>query len=206
MDLDNIKKTWQETEIKPTIDECKIQKMLDNKGQGAFERLIKYDKLFLWLLIPCFFAGILFFYMHYIPGTIYFIMMIYSFFWQRRKLKFMGAVNLSEMGILEVSKAITKYKKTILYEIMIGVVCLVVFFVPYLYFGMPGFLGKAFGNDSEHVRSFLDTTHLIVMFAVMIITTVAFSFILYKYMYFNNIKQIQESIKEIEYFEKDNND
>lgn len=206
MDLDNIKKTWQETEIKPTIDERKIQKMLGNKGQSAFERLIKYDKLFLRLLIPCFFAGMLFFYMHYIPGTIYFIMMVYSFFLQRYKLKFMGAINLSEMGILEVSKAITKYKKILLYEIMIGAVCIPVFSISYLFFGMPNFLIKLFGRDPEVVHSFHDTSHLIIMLAIMIIGSVILSFILYKYLYFNNIKQIQDSIREIEDFEKENND
>lgn len=53
MDLDNIKKVWQENNAKPDIKEHKIQQMLDNKGKGAFENLIKYEKLGLILAIIC---------------------------------------------------------------------------------------------------------------------------------------------------------
>lgn len=31
MDLDNIKKTWQQTDIRPDIDDDKIRKMLSNE-------------------------------------------------------------------------------------------------------------------------------------------------------------------------------
>lgn len=205
MDLDNLKKTWQETEVKPTIDECKIQKMLDNKGQSAFEKLIKYDKIFLWLLIPCIFGGIFFYYMHPIPGIIYSIVLIYGFLWQSYKLKFMKKADLSEMTILEASKCITKYKKLLLYEIIIGAVAVVVFFVPYVYFGIPGMINRMSGRDTEQVHAIFDISHMAIMFVIMIVSVTVISFFLYKYMYFNNIKQVQNSINEIEEFEKENN-
>jgi len=205
MDLDNLKKTWQETQVKPTIDECKIQKMLDNRGQSAFERLIRYDKIFLWLLIPCVFASILFYYMHPIPGIIYSIVLVYGFCWQIYKLRFMKKVDLSEMGILEVSKCITKYKKLLLYEIIIGAVGIVFFFVPYVYFGLPGMISKMSGKNTEQIQTTFDIYHMTIMLVIMIVSVVVISFFLYKYMYFNNIKQVQNSIREIEEFEKENN-
>jgi hypothetical protein len=205
MDLDNLKKTWQATEVRPTIDECKIQKMLDNRGQSAFEKLIKYDRIFLWLLIPCIFAGVLFYYIHPVPGIIYCIVLINGFCWQTYKLRFMKKVNLSEMGILEVSRCITKYRKLLLYEIIIGSVGIVVFFVPYIYFGIPGMLSKISGRNSEQVQATFDICHMAVMLIITIVSAAVLSFFLYKYMYFDNIKQVQNSIKEIEEFEKENN-
>jgi hypothetical protein len=205
MDLDNLKKTWQETEVRPAIDECKIRKMLDNRGKSAFEKLIRYDKIFLWLLIPCAVANIFFYYMHLIVGIILSILLVYGFCWQVYKLGFMKKVNLSEMGILEVSKCITKYRKLLLYEIIIGAVGVVSFFVPYIYLGIPGVLNKMSGRDSEQVYAAFDIYHMAIMFVIMIILVAVISFFLYKYMYFNNVKQVQNSIKEIEEFEKENN-
>jgi uncharacterized protein YneF (UPF0154 family) len=201
MDLDNLKKTWQQAEINPTIDEQKIRKMLDNKGQGAFEKLIKYDKLYLWLLIPCALAGVFFFYMHYIPGSIYIALVVIGFFWYRYKLRFLKAINLSEMNILEVSKRVIKYKKFIKYEILFGSVGAVVFFVPYIYYGIPEMMQDVL-NDSD-MAIYRDTSVFLVTLAIVIVVTFLISFILYKVMYFDNIKQIQKSIKEIEDLERD---
>ena len=92
MDLDNIKKSWQNADIRPIIDEDKIQKILDNRGKGAFDALLKYDKLFFWLLIPCFLLGIFaIFYIHPLPGFFYSVLVIIGFFGKHTKLSFSKA-------------------------------------------------------------------------------------------------------------------
>jgi hypothetical protein len=200
MDLDNLKKAWLETEIKPTIDECKIQRMLDNKGQSAYAKLIKYDKLFLRLLILCAFADIFLFYLHYIPGIIYFVLLVYSLYWQLYKLRIMKKTDLSEMTILEVSKRITKYKKLLLYEITISTIGIVIFSISYIYLGIPNMMNKLSGVNQELVQP-----DFAIALLIMIIATLAISYFLYKYMYFDNIKKVQDSIREIDEFEKENN-
>lgn len=195
MDLDNLKKTWQEAEIKPTIDDAKIQKMLDNKGQGAFAKLIKYDQLFIKLLIPCAFAEILFFYLSTWLGIIYGILFIYSFFWQRYKIRFMKGFDLSAMGILEASKCILRYKKFIIYEMVIGAIIIIPFFLFYTYYVLP----DAFPRMHE-----LNDEISLILFIVSIATTFFFCFLIYRYMYINNIKKVQKSINEIKDFEEDN--
>lgn len=199
MDLDNIKKSWQEAQVRLTIDEDKIQKMLDNKGKGAFSALLKFDRLGFWLLIPCLLLGIIgIFCIHLLPGIFYSILVIGGLFWQRYKIQYLKGFDLSEMGILEVSKCITKYKKFIIYEILIGAIAIVVFFIFYTYFGLPEMFPKL--NEIEDSGKFL-----LIMLITGIIATAIFSYLLYRYMYLNNIKRIEKSIKEIEEFEYDNN-
>lgn len=202
MDLDSIKKTWQEANIKPTIDESKIQKMLDNKGKSAYANLLKYDKCFLWLLIPCVFAGVLFYCMHPLPGILYFALLIPAFFWQLYKISYLKKADVSKMGILEISKGVTRYKKFLVYEIIIGAVWIVAFSVSYIYYGLPSMFPKLMGRYSPEGES----SFMLLLLIFMIAATMVFSFLIYKYLYLNNIKKIQDSIREIEDFEKDNVD
>lgn len=195
MDLDNLKKTWQQTEIKPSITDDKIQEMLDNKGQSAFARLIQYDRLFLWLLIPCLLVGALFYSMSLGLGIAYSILIIISFFWQRYKIKFMKGVDLSLMGILEVSKCILQYKKYIIYEMVVSAIIMIPFFIFYTYYVLPDLFPRM--HESDHG---LSST----LFAISVAATIIICFVVYRYMYMNNIKKVQRSIREIKDFEKDN--
>lgn len=195
MDLDNIKKSWQETDIKPRIDKDKIQRILDNRGKGAFDALLKYDKLFFWLLIPCFFLGVLFsFFIHPLPGIFYSVLVIIGFFWQIYKIKFLRKINISEMGIIEVSKQITKYKKYIVYEISIGSITIIPFFIFYTYYGLPEMFPRLYKDESA-------STSLLVILVVEISLTVIISYWIYRSAYLHNIRKIEKSVREIEYFE-----
>lgn len=198
MDLDNIKKSWQQAGAGRTIDENKIQKMLDNKGKGAFDALLKYDKLFFWLLFPCLLLGLLgTFVVHWLPGIFYSLLVIGGFFWQAYKIKFLKNINLSEMGILEVSKSITKYKKYITYEILVGTIAIVAFFIFYTYYGLPAMFPRLYGGENAPMILFI-------ILIIEILLTAILSFFLYKYTYLINIKKIEKAVKEIEYFENDN--
>lgn len=198
MDLDNIKKSWQESDIRPKIDEDKIQKILDNKGKGAFDALLKYDKLFFWLFIPCLLFGILVsIFIHPLPGIFYSVLVIIGFFWQAYKIKFLKKINLSEMGILEASKQITKYKKYIVYEISIGFIAIIPFFIFYTYYGLPEMFPRLYKGEGV-------STSLLVILIVEIFLTAIISYWIYRSTYLHNIRKIEKSVKEIEYFENNN--
>lgn len=195
MDLDKLKKSWQEADVTPTIHENKIQKMLDNKGKGAFENLLRVEKIFFWLLIPCAFAGLFFYHMHPLPGIVYFALLIPAFFWQAYKIRTLKKIDLSNMGILEVSKCMVRYKKNIFWEIIVGVVWVIIFFIFYVYWGLPAMFPRLYNEDSEF--------SLLILLIGTIVLSIVIGLVLYKYLYINNIKKVQDSIREIEEFEKE---
>lgn len=196
MDLDNIKKTWQATDLKSTVGEDKIKKMLDNKGRGAFANLLKFEKLFFLLLIPCLFFAIALFFMHLFPAIVYSALLIPAFVWQNYKIRYLKGIDFSAMGILEVSKKMTRYKKFLFYEIVVGVVWAILFLVSYTYYGLPKIFPRLFVEGGSN------------LYTIIFVSTVLLTFlsltVIYKYIYFNNIKKIQEAVKEVEEFEEDN--
>lgn len=197
MDLDNIKKTWQQAEIKPGIGEDKIRLML-NKGGGALDKLKKTEKVFFWLLIPCLFAGVMFYRMHWLPGVLYTALVVFGFFWQRYKMRFLDSINLSEMTVMETTKAITRYKKYLIREIISGFVFIPVFFWAYTFFGMKRMLK---GVQSSLIP---DTSHLLIMFAVLVVITLVLCLLIYLLLYMKNVKKLEATVREVEDFEKDN--
>lgn len=196
MDLDNIKNAWKNAEIEPNIDENKIKKMLDNKGKSAYGNLLKYERMFLWLLIPCFFFGVFLCFIHLVPAIIYSALLPVSAFWQSYKFRYLKRIDLSEMSVLEVSKSITMYKKFLSYERMIGMVWIIVFMFSYTYYAVPLLTPRSFEGTSDNF--------LLILCVAGSILAIILTLVMYKCFYTNNIKQIQNAIQEIQDFEKDN--
>ncbi|WP_165044170.1 hypothetical protein [Dysgonomonas sp. ZJ709] len=197
MDLDNIKKSWQEREIKPTISEEKIQRMLDNRGKNALENLMTFEKwgLLVGLLcLPCSFIfdeDFLFFF--------YLASVICMLIWQTYKYKFLKKINLSKIGILDISIAITKYRKYIFAELILAILWIFIFMGSFLYL-------KIFKRIFAHLEE-TSTFNLSITLSIAIgtIFTLALTaYVLYRYIYMQNIKQIEKSIAEIKDFEQDN--
>ena len=200
MDLDYIKKTWQQVDIESSIGEDKIQMMLDNKGQGALARLIRYEKFFLCLMVLCVLFGALFYILHPVTGIIYSITLVISFFWQSYKIKYLKNIDVSTMGILEVSKRITRYRQYITYEIIAGTVFALIFFSCYIFFAMPEFVSivhhKPIGNQIPLFELVVSFVASLLLFAIIV-------YLIYRFMYIKNIRSIRKSIKEVEDFEQD---
>lgn len=190
MDLDNIKKSWQETEIRLTIDENKIEKMISNEGQGAYNKLLQYEKFGFWALIVCIPIGYFLFRKHLPVVILYITYVLFALFWQFHKIKKLKSANIQQMSITEVSKHIYQYRKTILKEFTIGIVWFFSFFI---------LLGYC--EISERTA---ETFSIVV--AIIIASAIGFAGVLlsYKLLYWNNIKKLEASIKEVEEFEKDN--
>ncbi|MDR2955431.1 MAG: hypothetical protein LBV43_10150 [Prevotella sp.] len=193
MELDNIKKTWQENEIKPSIDEEKIRRMLNNRSKNAFNRLFMVEMVYFILLIPCIFAGVWFYNLHPIPGILYFAGLVVSFVWQWYKISYLKKIDLIEMGILDVSKRITTYKKYLSYEIFIGAAWGLAVFICFTFFAMPVQIPELSSPDLSFIL-WIGLAAMIILFAILMI-------LIYKFFYMNNIKKIQDAIKEIEEFE-----
>lgn len=196
MDLDNIKKVWQVTGIKPAISDEKIQKIVDNKGKSAFEKLVKYEKLGLILGVIC--IPVSFTFRDTATIIFYLSSILLILIWQVYKYRFLKRINLSEMGIIEISAKINRYKKYISREFIIGIVWVFVF---------TGFW--CFNVIYEDIKAISDKSviPLIVIFVVYIVmlsTLIVIAWALYKAMYTTNIAALEKSIEEIEEFEKDN--
>ncbi|MDH6308173.1 hypothetical protein M2451_001202 [Dysgonomonas sp. PFB1-18] len=192
MDLDNIKKTWQETEIKPDIGDDKIQKMISNEGKSAFNSLLKVEKFALFLMIPCLAIGVLVSCcMHLLFGIFYSVLVVGGAFWQMYKIKFLKQIDLSAMGILDVSKEITRYKKYIVKEIICGLILVLPLFFMYTYFVLP----SMYPALSSPVK--------LAMLITGIGGTIIICYFVYKYLYIKNIRKVEMLVKENEEFDKE---
>ncbi|WP_108823137.1 hypothetical protein [Dysgonomonas sp. Marseille-P4361] len=186
MDLDNIKKAWQETNISPSIDEQKIEKMLSNEGHSAFNSLLKYEKLGRTLMIICLLIAYPVFSNHLSVFIIYTVSVILGFFWQLYKVRKLKEIDIAHQSITQISNQVYWYRKIIFKEFVIGIIWFV---------GLVMLLGYLEFSD----KSIRPTAFIIAMsiaFIGVIIT--------YKLLYWNNIKKLEEAIKEVEEFEKEN--
>ena len=188
MDLDNIKKDWQQADSSVSIGEDKIKMMLNNKGKSAFANLLKYEKLFFRLLIICFAISILFWFINIPFAIAYLLLLTLSFLWQKYKIKFLERINLFEMDILEVSQLTNKYKIFINTAVIIEGILAIPLCGLYCY--------GSFYQRSENLFwiTFLSMSFVVIISCILI----------YKFMFYNNVKYLEQSIKEAKEFEKDN--
>lgn len=199
MDLDNIKKAWQESTPSPGISEEKIQQMLDNRGKSAFGSLIKYER---WNLISLFICiPLSFVFIDRITIIVYLCSLFLGLIWQIYKFGFLRKINLAEMGILEISSRIATYKKFISREFIAGLIWAIPFLALWL---------ARIAISKELFSLIINPTLVIAMFVVIYLiiatTVIVIAWALYKHMYINKIKIIEKSIQEIKEFEKDNNE
>ncbi len=90
---------------------------------------------------------------------------------------------------MEISSKVYSYRKILFKEFFVGVVWLVLFLILLGYY--------------ELLETPLSVGKLIV-FTVFSLVGVIVVFVLYKVMYWNNIKKLASAIEEIEEFERDN--
>ncbi|NDV78174.1 hypothetical protein [Dysgonomonas sp. 511] len=190
MDLDNIKKDWQGTNFKPTIDEEKIIKMVDNKGQSALARILRYEKMGAVVLLFCIPLGYGVFSKYWEVLAFYILSAILGLTWQVCKIGKLKKIDMLHQGITEISGDFYWYRKAMIKEFTIGLIWFVAFAVIWGGFELV--------NNSEHFLS-----HWVVFVVTMSIGFLLVIWI-YKKLYWNNMKKIEDSIKEVEEFEKDN--
>lgn len=192
MDLDKLKKTWQETNITPNLDDSSIERMLNNQGKGAIAALLHTEKLFFKLLIISCLIGCALELFHTYISIFFVALLIPGSAWAIYKINLLKKIDPLAMGILEISKAIAHYKKILIWEILTSLPLLILFFALYIPFII------------KPIDTTLPKHFVLIGVIVSIVLVAAICIPIYKNMYFNNIKKIEESIKEIKYFEDEN--
>ncbi|NDW18482.1 hypothetical protein D0T53_06080 [Dysgonomonas sp. 216] len=198
MDLDKIKDIWKNTEISPSLNDENISRILNNKGKGALNRLLSYERLSMCLLPFCMLLPFIHnkIFADIAPFPLVSIVLFILFcsigtFWQYYKVKLLKKINPNDMNIIEASKYITLYKKYINYELSIGIIWILTVISTYTYSLLHLFVDKVLP--------------LFIIFVLAeVIVAILFVYFFYRWMYTKNIRSIEHSIKEIEDFEKDN--
>jgi hypothetical protein len=193
MDLDNIKKTWQQAELNPAIGEDKIQKMLDNKGQTAFGKLLSFEKLGLILAILCIPLSLVF--KEPAICIFYLCSMVLALFWQLYKYRFLKRIDPMNMGVLDISHSMTTYRKYLRAEFIVGAVWVIVFALICYFLVF---------YKADMARYGACSGMSVVFIAIIVVLPLICAWMSYKYLYLSNIKKLEEAIKEVEEFKEGN--
>lgn len=198
MDLDSLKKVWNETQIElPSVSDDKILSILKSKGKTAL------SKLFIWelvgiivllslIIIPLINKKVLDIFDHSKASMLFIgVFIALSCVWQAYKILILKRANLANNSILTSSKYICRYKLCINIEVFISVIFISVFITLFFY--------PLLESISESKRYLLYA-----IIATWIIVTILLLYVVYKKFYQKQIQQIEDSIREIQEFEKDN--
>lgn len=189
MDLDSIKKEWKENNVQSTIDEEKIEIMINNSGQSAFQKILKYEKISTVALIVCFLL-VKFIFRYELLQWVYGISAVVILVWQTYKLLYLRKIDMLHMSITEISRFYIRYRKFMIYETVISM-CWFLAFV-----GLFGYL--EFVNNPDFMA------WKIKVFCIVFGTTfIVCLWLVWKLMW-KNLKQLGNSIREVKEMEKNN--
>lgn len=191
MDLDNIKKAWQQTDLKSTVDDSKIRKMLGNKGQSAFNSIMRYEKYGIIGLVICVLIAYPFFSEHKQVFYFYLVTCLVGIVWQIYKFRLIKNANIAELSITRAAKFYYQYKGIIVKELIVGCVWFIFFIILFGYFEL------AEKRDTGRFQ------YSLIAFAASMCIGLLIGFILYRKLYWTHFKEIEKSLKEVEDFEKD---
>ncbi len=186
MDLDKIKKDWQETVVQTSINEDQIERMIDNKGQSAYSKLLRYEKIGIAVIFICMFLIGVF---RYTELRVYYLVScLLILVWEVYKLKFLQKMDVFNMNIIEVSERYLRFRKYVLYEAIIMVFWFLGFF------GLFGFLEYLNVEDfMEYKIYFFITVFSIALFVCLFLSW---------RLYWRHVRTLGNSIKELEELEK----
>lgn len=197
MDLDNIKKTWNDNIFTPNFSEDNIRYIIHRKGKTALSRLLWFEIIGLIIVLPFIAAP----YIHalYIPRVpypdftkyIFISCCIISFLWQIYKVYLLKKIDLKKIDILSGLKIITKYKLYIKREFFVTIAFLFIFIASFAYNYIDTII-----TDQKRFYFYLYNIGLFVGASLIL-------FIFYKYLYKKNIKKIESALEEVKEMEED---
>jgi len=201
MELDDIKKMWQEIDSlkeKQQINESRIKDMLKNEGKTALERLIKVANFYRFFPIVGGLIFCLLSYKFFEAGGYYVVLPLafllftillvpHKYYWYY----FLKEIDFSSMTVKEVSERILKYQNNVQKFQMYGTAGFFIFLGIwyYLYYHL------IFGT--EIIWWFIIYTAVIYLAGGLILIP-----FLYRKLYYNNINRIKVSLEELKEFEK----
>lgn len=191
MDLDNIKKTWNDNIFTPNLTHDSIRHIIYKKGTTALERLLWFEIIGLIVVLPLIAAP----YIHtlYMPRVPYpaftkyfFISCCFiSFFWQIYKVYLLKRIDLKQMDIVSGLKIISKYRLYIKREFFVAITFLFIFIGSFAYNYIDTII-----TDQKRFYFYVYNIGLFVVASVIL-------FIFYKYFYKKNIKNIVSALEEV---------
>ncbi len=137
MDLDKIKNTWQNTEIKSSLTEENIQQILSQKGQSAFNKIKFYEKTGI-ILFPLLIILNIYFIVAVNRLNVEVSLLLPYFFtisslsfwiWNIYKFVFLKRINLDTANIMSILRAVETYKKYMSSETIILLIWITIFIV-----------------------------------------------------------------------------
>jgi len=203
MDLDDIKKIWNEVESlkeqKQMSDE-RIKMMLKNEGKSTLDKLIRLARLGMIIIIPLGLLFCLISHKFFEAGSYFSIcpllMLLLCIVAQPFEIylyRLLKGIDFSAMTVKEVSSRILKYQSIVKKVEFIGII----FFIVFMAYWLILYYKLVFGN--EIIWGFI--IYMGVIYAAGVIAIP----ILYKKLYYKNINKINESLKELEEFEQEIN-
>lgn len=197
MDLDKMKKMWNNPDTPVYTDEGRIRDIIHSKVKTALERLITTETLLLVLvifLIPMpfvfdYFLGELYTFPFFLKVT-YIVFCIAGIFWQLYKRQILKKTDIVNTGIVACRKCFLKYRLCLKFEIIVGIVFFLLFYSAFVYGWkeiMTPYLFKMY--------CWFNTAFGLVILALMLYT--------YKKLYYKQIRKIEASLDEIEDMEKE---
>lgn len=199
MDLDNIKKAWNENNAIPALCEDKIHTIINKRAKTALDKLIYFEIFGCLILLPLLFVpylhSIAFPKMPYPVFTKYFFITscVIGFFWQIYKYRLLKKIDISHTDIINCSKYISEYKLYISREMILGVlfVLILIFSFAYSYIDiLPG--------DQNKLK-------FCIFNAILFILVCSILLFYYKLAYYKRIKHIEASLKEAREMENTTN-
>ena len=197
MDLDNMKKAWNDDEFIPAITQENIQNIIHKKEKTALSQLLWFEIIGLIMVLPFMAAP----YIHalYFPRAPYpeftkwFFMStcIISFFWQLYKVRLLKNIDLKQDNILLSLKTISTYKLYIKREFIVGVAFLCIILGSFFY----GYVGII---SDQGKLSFCIYNLIVLVIACFIML------VFYRLFYKKNIRKIESALDEVKEMEEDN--
>jgi hypothetical protein len=199
MELDEIKKVWDEMDLQkenPQIGDNKITEILKHQGKTALSKLIKTAKFYVYAMIPLGLIICLLSYKFFEAGGYYIIcpmaFLLFCLLMEPLEIylyRLLKGIDFSIMTVREVSGRMLIYHNIIKKSQLYGTMWFI------LYLGVWYFLYYKLIFGSTIIWGF------IIYMIVLVITGVFVIQFLYKKLYFKNIKKIQESLEELKVFE-----
>ncbi len=196
MDLDNIKKTWNDNLFTPSLTDDNIRHIIYKRGKTALGRLLWFEIIGLVVVLP--FIAVPYIHALYLPRVPYPIFTKYffiacciiSFCWQIYKVQLLNKIDLKQMDILSGLKTISRYKLFIKRELFVGVAfaCIILGSFCYEYIDII--------SDQGKIPFYLFNM-------AVLITVCLVMLVFYKFFYKKNIESIESSLKEVKEMEVD---
>ena len=196
MDLDNMKKTWNDNLFTPSFSENNIRQIIYRKGKTALSILLWFEIIGLIVVLP--FIALPYIHELYLPRvpypafTKYFFISgcLASFFWQIYKVRLLKKIDLKQIDILSGLKIISRYKLYIKRELIAG--------MAFAFIILGSFFYEYIDIISSNGKFSFYLYNLIVLVTICLIM-LAF----YKYFYKKNIRNIVSALEEVKEMENE---